>query len=40
MCRITANYYNEDSGSQFFWNYDIQQTIPSTVYSFTDPTGV
>jgi len=40
MYRITTNDYTVDSGSQFFRNYDIQQTIPSTVYSFTDPTGV
>jgi len=40
MYSLTTNYYTEDSGSQFFWNYDTQQMIPSIVYSFTDPTGV
>ena len=40
MYNLSTNYYTVDSGSQFFQNYDIQQTIPSTAYSFTDPTGV
>jgi len=31
---------SEDRGSQFLWNDDTQQTIPFTVYSVTDPTGV
>jgi hypothetical protein len=40
MYSLTTNYYTEDRDSQFFQNDDTQQTIPSTVYSFTDPPGV
>ena len=40
MYSITTNCYTVDRDSQFLWNDDTQQTILSTVYSFTDPTGV
>ena len=39
MYSLTTNCYTVDRGSQFLWNDDTQQTILSTVYSFTDPTG-